>query len=144
MFRTSSRGVIALLTVVIIGAVMLTLGIASALSGHVQVIVAGQSAMANDVRELAASCLEEGIGRMKQNPNHPVSTVFTVPMDSRSCTVTLTASTGSGIGATRTLSSVATVEGFTKTLVATLTWRQNASGNAAGWAVTSWTEQDPP
>lgn len=130
------KGVIALLTVIVIGAVMLSLGISTALSSHVQVIVAGQSALSNDTRELVSACIEEAVHRLKKDPAYVGGTV---PLDTRTCTITVV-----GAGSPRTITATATVDDYTKTIVATIATRNNTAASASGWAITSWSESDPP
>jgi hypothetical protein len=132
----ASRGMIGLLTVIVIGAVTLAVGIAASFIGQTQLTVAGYVDRGHLARTLAATCLEEATFRLKLNANYAGGTV---PIDELSCTVTV-----AGTGSTRTVTATATVDGHTKTLVATATLLQNASFNARAWTLSAWAEQDPP
>jgi len=121
---------------IVLGAVLVAMGVATALSSHVQIVIAGQSSAGSEARELAMACLEEAVHRLKIDPAYVGGTV---PLGAYSCAVTVT-----GSNPTRTVTAVASIDGFTKTIVITLNTRQNAAANAKGWALTAWSESDPP
>lgn len=127
---------VGLLTVIVIGAMAVTVGIAASFIGQTQLTVAGYVDRGHLARSLAATCLEEATYRLKLNANYAGGTV---PIDALSCSVTV-----AGAGTTRTLTATATVDGHAKTLVATATLLQSPSFNARAWTLSAWAEQDPP
>ncbi|HTK04555.1 MAG TPA: hypothetical protein VL500_03150 [Candidatus Eisenbacteria bacterium] len=127
---------IGLLTVIVIGALVLTIGIAASALGQSQLMLAGYADREDIARTLAIACLEESAYRLKLNSAYAGGTV---PIGTDTCSVTV-----SGTGGTRTLTAAATLEGHTKTLTATATLKQNAALTAKAWSITAWSENDPP
>lgn len=130
------RGVVALITVIIMGATLLTIGLAIAFVSQTELLIAAGAGRERQALAVAMSCLEEAVHRLKLNSSYAGGTI---PIDTYSCTVTV-----SGTGSTRTVSSTSTVDVYTKGAVATLTLKQNAALNANAWEVTAWAESDPP
>lgn len=127
---------IGLLTVIVIGAIVLTVGIAASMLGQTQLVLAGYADREDLARALAMTCLEEAVHRLKQNSAYAGGTV---PLGTDTCSVTV-----SGSGSTRTLTATGTVDAHSKTLTATATLKQNASLSAKAWSITAWSENDPP
>lgn len=140
VFRLSSpypaRGFIGLLTVIVLGALVLSIGITTAFVGQTQLILAGHVDHEYAVRALVSSCVDEAVHRLKLDASYVGGTI---PLGADSCTVTV-----SGSGSSRTIAATATIDGYTKAVAATATLKQNAAMNAAGWSVTAWAETDPP
>lgn len=136
LLTTDDRGMIGLLTVIVIGVTMLAVGITASFIGQTQLTVTGYADRGHLARTLAVTCLEEAAFRLKLNAAYVGGTV---PIDAETCTVTV-----SGAGSTRTVTATATVDGHVKTIVATATLRQNAALSARAWSLSAWTEQDPP
>lgn len=134
--RLASRGMVGLLTVIVIGAMMLAVGITASFIGQTQLTVTGYVDRGHLARTLAVTCFEEAAFRLKLNAAYVGGTV---PIDTETCTVTV-----SGSGSTRTVTASATVDGHVKTIVATATLLQNAAQNARAWSLSAWAEQDPP
>ena len=130
------RGVIALITVLLIGAFVMSLGIATASIGQTGMLIESQLDMRNVLMQTIASCLDEATYRLKLNAAY---TGGSVPIDVNTCTLTV-----SGSGTTRALSATATADIYTKTVTATATQKQNTAANAVGWSLGAWTEADPP
>lgn len=129
------RGVIALMTVIILGAILLVVGISAAFIGQTDVILSGQSDRGHYAGVLATTCAEEAMHRLKLDPAY---TGGTVPVGPYACTVTV-----SGSGFARTVTSAATYGGHTKTVSVSASLRQNASVNARAWNIDGWQEVDP-
>lgn len=134
--RNGDRGMIGLLTVIVIGALVVAIGLAASTLGQSQLLLAGHADREDIIRSLAIVCLEESTYRLKLNSAY---TGGTVPFGSDTCTLTV-----SGSGSTRTVVASASRDNYTKTLTATATLKQNAALSAKAWAITVWSENDPP
>lgn len=134
--RADGRGVIAMLTMIMLGALIVSIGIAAGLVSHSQLVVEAVTDHERQVRALASTCLEEAVYRLKLNSAYAGGTI---PLDGETCAVTV-----SGSGGTRTVTATATVASHTKVLTATLTLRQNAALSTRAWSVTAWQEGNPP
>jgi|SRR5687768_17162322 len=134
--RRFAPGFIGLLTVIVIGALVLSIGISTAFVGQTQLILAGHADYEYAVRALVTACVEESVHRLKIDSGY---TGGTVPLGNDSCTVTV-----SGAGSTRSILATATINGYTKAVTATATLKQNASLNSRAWSITAWSENDPP
>jgi hypothetical protein len=132
---TTERGVIALITVIILSALILIVGISAAFIGQTDIIIAGQVDRGNYARSLALTCAEEGMHRLKLDASY---TGGTIPISSTTCTVSIT-----GSGASRTITSSATYDNHTKTIEVSATRRDNGAGNARAWNISGWQEVDP-
>jgi len=132
---TDERGVVLLITVIIVGALVLAIGVSAVFMGQTEVIKAGYADRSRQVSLLASACVDEALQRLKLDVSY---TGGTVPVNSESCTVTVT-----GTGTTRTITAVGAAGGHTKTLLVGATLRQNSAGSAKVWSVDSWTESGP-
>ncbi|MBN1585327.1 hypothetical protein JW899_03090 [Candidatus Uhrbacteria bacterium] len=128
-------GVIGLLTVIILGVTVLTVGLAASWSSQTELLLVGDSDRGQYARQLASSCLDEALYRLKLDLNHAGGTV---PVLSSECAVSV-----SGSGTERTLTATATDGDCSRTLEVTAELRANGSGNARSWYVRSWREVDP-
>lgn len=142
IFRTTivpaeQRGVAALLTVILIGVMVMTIGITAAFVGQTEVIVGGQTDYRNQVLMLASACLDEGAFRLKLDSSYTGSTVPIGATDT--CVIAV-----SGSGATRTLTATASSGDHTRSVVVTATRKQNAAANAHAWSLGAWAEADAP
>lgn len=135
MRRQDHRGVTVLITVIIIGALIVTLGISAAFLGQSELIMTSNTDRANVARGLAASCVEEAMHRLKLNPAY---TGGTIPIVSAQCTVTIT-----GAGSGRTVTASATSGEITKTVSVIASLQQNTGLTASGWTIDAWQEVDP-
>ena len=137
MRTRQDHGFVLLVTVILIGAVILSIGIAAAFLGQTDVILAGQADRDVIARNLAQTCIEEALHRLKLNSGY---TGGTVPIGTDSCTATVT-----GSGSSRTIVAAASTDStFTKTITVAASLKQNTAANASGWHVDSWSETDPP
>lgn len=131
------RGVIALITVIILGALILAVGLSASFTGQTETILAGALDREQLARMFAQTCADEALYRLKLDSTY---TGGTVPVGaSDTCTVSV-----SGSGSSRTITLAATSDIFTKTIVIAASLKQNAAANASAWHIDSWTEGDPP
>ena len=137
LFPSSQKGFIALMTVIIIGAMILSVGISAALIGQTEIVLSGQTDRGYAARSLASACVEEALHRLKLNDAYAGGTVPVGATDT--CTVVV-----SGTGSSRTITATASSDIFTKSVVVAASLKQNAAGNAKAWHVDSWAEADPP
>jgi hypothetical protein len=129
------RGIVALITIVIIAAVIMILGIASVEMSRTDIIMSGQSDTGRYVLSIASACAEEALYRVKLDTAY---TGGTIVIEDETCDVTV-----SGSGANRTITATADYDLHEKTVEMEVTLRQNASGQAKAWRIDSWTEVDP-
>lgn len=133
--RHDERGAIALLTMIFIGALVVSIGISAAFIGQTDVIVGGEIDNRNRAILLASACLDEAAFRLKLDSAY---TGGTVPLGDDICTVAV-----AGSGTTRTLTASASSGAFTREVAATATLRQNPAAEAHAWALGPWVEVDP-
>jgi hypothetical protein len=136
MLRRDQQGIIAMITVVVIGAMILSVGISAALIGQTEIILSGHTDREYAARSLATACVEEALHRLKLNAGYAGGTV---PVGAESCSVTVT-----GSGAGRTITATASSAEFTKSISVTASLRQNSAGNARAWHIDAWAGIDPP
>ncbi|MEK9152859.1 MAG: hypothetical protein AAB692_05845 [Patescibacteria group bacterium] len=134
--RNFEAGAAALLTVIIIGVMILTLGMAAAFQGQTEALLAGQTDYENYVRSLAQTCVDESLYRLKLNAAYAGGTV---PIGVDSCSVSV-----AGVGSSRTITATAFSDIYTKVITVAASLKQNVAANARAWHVDSWTESDPP
>jgi hypothetical protein len=130
-----SRGAVALLTVIILGAFVLAVGISVTFIAQTGLLLSGFADREQEARMVATACLEEGLFRLKLDSSY---TGGTIPIAGTTCALTV-----SGSGSSRTVDASASSGEFTKNLQATASLKQNAAQNASAWSVDSWTEVDP-
>ncbi len=128
-------GVIGLLTVVVLGAFILTIGLSAAYIGQSQIVAGGGADGEQYVRELAAACVDEAVYRLKLDSAYAGGAL---PLDVDSCTVTVT-----GTGSGRTIAASASAGGYSKSFTIEVSLRQNPSLTAAAWHVDGWAENNP-
>jgi len=133
--QEGERGVIALMTIIVIGALIMVVGISASFIGQTEIVLSGDVDSEHAARMVASACVEEAIYRLKLDESYAGGTV---PIGSATCTVTV-----SGSGTTRTVTASATVSSHTKTLNVGALRKQNVAGNARGWTVDSWAEGNP-
>ena len=127
---------IGLLTVIVLGSLILSIGISTAFVSQTQLILTGHADYEYAVRALVSACVEESVHRLKLDGAYVGGTV---PLGSDTCTVAV-----SGVGGTRAVTASATLNGYTRTVTATATLKQNAALNSRAWSITAWSENDPP
>ena len=130
-----SRGVIGLFTVIILGAMVLSIGLVASYTAQTELLMVGSVDRGQYARQLASSCLDEALYRLKKDSSY---TGGTVPILSSICQVVVT-----GSGTTWTIAATAVDGESTKTLSVGAELRVNNGGNANSWYVQSWEEVDP-
>jgi len=126
---------VALITVIVLSALLLLIGLSASYIGQTEIIIAGQMDRGQHARTLAATCMEEALHRLKLDDTYSGGAI---DIDSDSCTVTVT-----GAGASRTITSTASSGDFTKNVEVSASLRQNADTDASAWNIDSWAELDP-
>lgn len=130
------RGVIGLLTILILSSVIMTVGLAAAHVSQTQIIMSGEVDREQTVRTALSACVEEALFRLRRDAAYVGGTV---PVNAGTqCVVGV-----SGAGSTRTLVITGTDGAQTLTVSVEASLRQNVSGKASGWAVSRWRETGP-
>ncbi|MEA3249763.1 MAG: hypothetical protein U9Q03_05425 [Patescibacteria group bacterium] len=124
-----------MITVIMLSALILVVGISAAFIGQTDIIIAGQVDRGHYARLLAITCTEEALQRLKLDASY---TGGTIPIASMTCVATVT-----GSGASRTITGSATHDNHTKTVSVSATRRDNGAGNARAWNIGGWQEVDP-
>lgn len=129
----TQHGYIGVVTVLVISAIALTIGVTAALLGINEMQFSYYTDQSAVVLHQADGCLEEGMYRLKLDPSY---TGGSIPYADASCTVTV-----SGAGGTRTVTSTLTHGDFTKTIQGSVTFSTNTSATTEGIDLTEWSEQ---
>lgn len=127
------KGYIGVVTVLIVTAITLTLGVTIALLGVNEAIQGYEIDKGQEVAQKADGCLEEAHLRLKLDSGY---TGGTIPYLDGTCTVTV-----AGGGSTRTITSTITIGEYTRTIQGTISLVSNVAANAEGIDATSWEEQ---
>jgi len=125
-------GVVALLTMIILGALILAIGATVSYVGQTQVILSGQFDRGQAVREAAFSCVDEALGRLKKDAGF---TSGSLPVGAITCTMSV-----SGSGSSRTIVASATDGDLVQKVNVDAGLRLNPGGHARGWEILSWQE----
>lgn len=120
------------MTVVIISGITLAIATTIALSGINEMFSGTDLSKTHEVLEIADGCAEEAYFRLKKNPSY---TGGTIPYAGGNCTATI-----SGSGSSRTITSSATLDDFTRTISSEVTFTSNIAGNTEGIDLTEWSE----
>jgi len=123
-----------MVTIIIIGVLVLTMGLASSFMGQTEVIISGALDRAHRAREAVSSCVDEALNRLRLDSTY---TGGTVPIGTLNCTVTV-----SGSGAARTIAASTTDGDYTQAVTVGAAFRQN--GSATSWEISSWVEANFP
>lgn len=132
MSKLSKKGVAALMTVIIILASVLVIGIIIAQMGINEVIFGLQGSNSHKLLEVADSCAEEGYYRLKRDSGY---TGGTLTFPEGSCTISV-----GGTEPNRTFTVQATIEELTRNFTMSVDARTNLGGNARGVDLTEWSE----
>jgi len=133
--RPPARGFIGLVVVILIGALVLAVGLASAFVGQTQMIISGQLDRAQTARQALASCVDEALAQLKKNSAYAGGSV---PVGMLTCTVAV-----SGSGSTRTIAATVTLADVTQAVTVTAGQKLNGAGNAKAWGISAWVEANP-
>ncbi len=129
------RGIVALITVLMVMAVLLSIGLAISAIGRDEIVLSGVTEDGEVAFSIADACIEEGFERLKMNGSYAGSSF---PLDGGACTVTVTNLGGNDRlvrGQGEYLSAVRIVD-------ADVTITFNGAGNAKKIKVNSWREAD--
>lgn len=129
------RGVALLMTMIMIGALVLAIGLSVAFLTQTQVVISGHIDYAQSMREAAFACVEEAFHRLKSDPGYAGGSLT---LGTAECS-----SEVSGTGLSRTLIVNANEADYAFKVTAEATLRENSAGNATGWEVTLWRETNP-
>jgi hypothetical protein len=127
------QGYIGIVTVLIVTAITLTLGVTIALLGINEAIQGYEIDQGQEVAQKADGCLEEAYLRLKLDSGY---TGGTIPYVDGSCTVTV-----AGGGSSRTITSTVTIGDYTRTIQGVASLVSNVAANSEGVDSTSWQEQ---
>lgn len=135
--QKQDRGQVALITVIMVSAIILITGISAAYIGQTEVILNGNYDRGEYARSLVETCGDEALHRLKLNSSYTGGTVSVGASDT--CTIAV-----SGSGTSRTLTLSATSDVYTAAATVAASQKTNTAGNAQGWHIDSWTEINPP
>ncbi|PIQ78948.1 hypothetical protein COV81_03790 [Candidatus Peregrinibacteria bacterium CG11_big_fil_rev_8_21_14_0_20_41_10] len=129
-FAKKRSGLVSLIAVIVITAATLAIALTLGMSSITQTqsglfIDNGYTALG-----LADSCAEEAYYRLKLDNAYVGGTLV---LDTNSCIVVVT-----GTGLSRTVTTTATFDGFTRTLVNEVTFVQNTGSTSLGMDLTQW------
>jgi len=125
-----NSGLASLVAVLIISIVTLSIALSIALSGMTEVQSSLFTSKSNQALQLADSCAEEAYFRLKLDPSY---TGGNLNLGSDSCGISI-----SGTGNTRTITTSATIDRFTRFVNADINFVTNNSGNSKATDLTQW------
>ncbi|MBU1126578.1 MAG: hypothetical protein ABH826_04090 [Patescibacteria group bacterium] len=129
----TKKGVAALMTVIIVVAMVLSIGVVIAQIGINELVFGLQGDRSDQLLQIADSCADEGYYRLKRDQGYSGGTVT---FSEGSCTLTI-----SGSEPNRILTVSATVEELTRDFTINIDAKSNIAANARGIDVTNWLEQ---
>lgn len=129
------KGVVALISLLIIMAVLVSIGITISAVGQNEIALSGVFQDGEQAFAIADACVEEGIQRFKNNGAYAGGT-FT--LDGGSCTISV-ANLG---GNTRLVTGTGVYKRNTRIIEANVTLHLNAQGNAKNVGINSWREAE--
>lgn len=125
-----NSGLASLVAVIIISIVTLSIALSIALSGMTEVQSSLFTSKSNKALQLADSCAEEAYFRLKLDSTYSGGNLN---LGSDSCGISI-----SGTGNTRTITTSATVDRFTRFVNADVNFVTNNSGNSKATDLTQW------
>lgn len=125
-------GLAMLITVIVILAFMLTLGLVSSKISINELAIDLDADNSNKALQMAESCSEEANFRLKLNSGY---TGGSIAFDNGSCTISV-----SGAGGSRTIMVAAISDNVTRDLTVDVDLKANVATNAEGIDVTDWEE----
>lgn len=132
MNQTNQKGFVALVTVLVISAIMLAVGLFISSAALNDLLSSYSFDQGERAIQIADACVDEAVFRLKSDSAYAGTSLN---LNGGSCTVTI-----NGGGASRTLNSTATLGNFTKRITATVTFVTNSAGNANTVDLTHWEE----
>lgn len=127
------RGIVALITILVFMAVLLSIGTTIALLGQDQIALAGVYSDGERAFAIADACTEEGYARLKTNVSF---TTETFTLGGGTCTVVVTNLGGNN----RLIDGTGTYNNSTRIVEANVTIKINAAGSAKKISINSWNE----
>ena len=135
MSMKRSRGVVALISLLVISAVLLAMGIAIARVGRNEVVLARIFADGEIAFNVADACVEEGLSRLKDSSLY---TGGTFALDDGTCSVAVTNLGGND----RLIRGTGSYQRATRIVEANVTLSTNGQGNVVKAAINTWKEGD--
>lgn len=129
------KGVIALISVLVIMSVVLAIGLAISIIGRDEIVLSGVFQDGEQAFAIADACVEEGVNRFKLDG---AFTGTSLSLDGGSCVVTV-ANLG---GNTRLVRGVGTYNSNIRIVEANVSLHLNGQGNASTIKINSWREAD--
>ena len=127
------KGVVALITVLIVMAVLLSIGLAIAAVGQDEIVLSGVVQDGESAFAIADACVEEGLQRLKTNGAYAGGSFA---LDGGTCTVTVTDLGGND----RLVHGEGSYAREIRMIDAVVSLTFNASNNAKKVTIDSWTE----
>ena len=127
------KGFVAFLSLMILMAVILAVGLTISSVGHGEIVLSGVFQDGEQAFSVADACTEEGVSRLKANSSF-TGTNFT--LDGGTCVITV-ANLG---GTTRLITGTGTYNRSIRIVVANVSITTNGGGNASTVKINNWTE----
>lgn len=124
-----------LVTVIMIGAMLLVMGLSAAHIGQTEIIIAGQMDRGQHALVRATACMEEALFRLRQDSDYSGGSL---DIGDVACDVAI-----AGVGDSRTVTCTASSDIYFKTLQVEASLLQNAATTAKVWSIDSWRQVDP-
>lgn len=135
MLMKKRKGAVALITILVISAVLLSVGITLSAIGHNEVVLSGVFRDGETAFAIADACAEEGLSRLKQDSGF-TGTTFTI--DGGTCSVTVTNISGN----TYRILGTGEFKDNIRIIDANVTIKFNGQGNAKTVKINAWVEAD--
>ncbi len=133
--KRTPPGVVAILSVLIITAILIAIGISIAALGQNEIVLSGLIDNGEKAFSIADACSEEGLARLKSDA---AFTGTTFPLDNGTCTVVVTNLGGN----VRLITGTGAFRDAVRSVVANVTITFNGAGNAKKTVINSWNEAD--
>ncbi len=133
LFARKTRGVVALVSVLIVMAVVLAVGLTISLVGRDEIVLSGIFQDGEQAFAIADACVEEGVDQLGLNFAYAGGGF---PLDGGTCTIAV-ANLG---GNTRLITGTGVYNNNTRIIQANVSIRFNTSGNAEKVTINSWQE----
>lgn len=124
-----------MITILVISAVLLTIGLTLSAIGHNEVVLSGVFRDGETAFAIADACAEEGLSRLKQNSSF---TGTSFALDGGTCAVTITNISGN----TYKIVGTGQFKDNVRIIDANVTIKFNTQGNAKTVRINSWVEAD--
>jgi len=129
------RGVVALISLLVISAVLLAMGITIARVGRNEIVLARLFADGEIAFDVADACAEEGLSRLKDDATYPGGTFA---LDDGTCAVAITNLGGNN----RLIRGTGSYQRATRIVEANVTLSTNGQGIVVKASINAWKEAD--